>query len=246
MRILSLVTFILVLIGAGFAQVKPPVKAEVYTVKKLKKTMSIDANWDKKQWKKIKAIDITNYMGPLPKFRPKAQAKMMYDKDNIYVIFRVEDQFVQSIKRELNGPVHLDACVEFFFSPDTQFPQKYINLETNAGGTPHFAFHEGANTRGVNFAVEDLEKITIASSLPKVVSAEITEPVTWTLEYKVPIAILKKYTTITQPAPGVVWKGNFYKTATTTSNPHWITWSVVDLPKPSFHQPTFFGTLNFK
>jgi len=64
-------------------------KASVYNIKRLKKSMKIDGKWDKPQWKNIKAVEITHYMGEIPKFRPTVQAKMMYDNENIYVIFRV-------------------------------------------------------------------------------------------------------------------------------------------------------------
>lgn len=237
--------FFFLLICTASAQEKPA-KEAVYMVARLKKPMAIDANWDKKEWKNVTPLDITLIMGDNPKFKPATQVKMMYDDENIYVIFHVRDQFVSIMERQLNGPVHLDAAVEFFLSPDEQFPGKYINLETNGGGVPHFAFHEAQGTRGVNFKPEDLQKIPIATSLPKVVEKEITGPVTWTLEYRIPLEVLRSYTTVTQPKPGVTWKGNFYKTATNTSNPHWITWAFVDLPTPSFHQPGFFGILKFE
>ncbi len=53
--------------------------------------MKIDGNWDKPQWKNIKAIEINNYMGNTPSFKPTVQAKMMYDDKNLYVIFQVND-----------------------------------------------------------------------------------------------------------------------------------------------------------
>ena len=91
----------------------------------------------------------------------------------------------------------------------------------------------------------DLDQIQIASSLPKLITKEIKQPVTWTLEYKLPFSILAKYTEVITPARGVEWKANFYKCADRSSHPHWLTWSIVDLPKPDFHRPEFFGTLIF-
>ena len=75
-------------------------------------------------------------MGEIPKFYPVVRAKMMYDRDNLYVIFRVEDRYVRCVTREFNGPVWDDSCVELFFSPDSGAPSKYFNLEINCGGTP--------------------------------------------------------------------------------------------------------------
>lgn len=77
--------------------------------------MKIDGNWNKAQWRLVKAVELTNFMGQIPPFRPTVQAKMMYDEDNVYVIFRVRDRYVRSVIEEYNGPVSTEACVEFFF-----------------------------------------------------------------------------------------------------------------------------------
>jgi hypothetical protein len=47
------------------------------------------------------------------------------------------------------------------------------------------------------------------------------------------------------PAPGVRWRANFYKCAEHNSHPHWLMWAPIDFPKPNFHLPEFFGTLEF-
>ena len=93
----------------------------VYTVKKLKRPMKIDADWNKREWKKVKELSITNHMGKLPAFEPVTKAKMMYDDENIYLIFRVEDRFIRLQTAQFNGKVFEDACVEFFFSPTAIF-----------------------------------------------------------------------------------------------------------------------------
>lgn len=217
-----------------------------YRVSKLKKAMPIDANWDKPQWKKVETIKIEKYMGTIPPFKPQVEAKMMYDQDNVYVIFRVKDRYVKSVVKEYNGNVSGDSCVEFFFSPDTEQPLKYFNLEINAGGTPLIYYVSKPWTEFAKLKNDEIKQIEIAHSLPSVVDPEITEPVTWTLEYRIPLSMLKTYSNLTQPAPGVIWKANFYKTGSRTSNPNYITWNFVDNPKPNFHLPQFFGTLIFK
>ena len=37
--------------------------------------------------------------------------------------------------------------------------------------------------------------------------------------------------------------GNFYKCADETMNPHFVSWSPIDLPEPNFHCPEFFGEI---
>src|SRR5690606_26898163 len=199
-----------------------------YTVKKQKATMDIDGKWNKAQWRSVKAIHLTNYMGQIPTFRPDVHVKMMYDEDNLYLIFKVKDRYVRSVITEINGPVSTDACVEFFFSPDINYPDRYFNLEINAGGTPLMAYHGDGQKDHKKFSIEDLEDIEIAHSLPNKIETEITTPVTWTIEFKLPISILRKYGSVIQPESGTIWKANFYKTASKGTNPHYITWALVD------------------
>jgi hypothetical protein len=82
-------------------------------------------------------------------------------------------------------------------------------------------------------------------TMPKEVEPEIQEPITWTLQYSLPLKILREYANVTKPDTGVKWRANFYKCANNSSHPHWLTWSVVDKPKPDFHQPKYFGTILF-
>ena len=221
-------------------------KDAVYKVSKLKKPLKIDANWDKSQWKKIEAIKIDKYMGKISAFRPEVEAKMMYDNENVYLIFRVKDRFVRSVIQEYNGNVSWDSCVEFFFSPDANFPLKYFNLEVNAGGTPLIYYVVQPWSDFKKLEASEIKEIEIANSLPAKVDPEITEPVTWTVEYRIPLSILNKYSNVSRPASGVIWKANFYKTGSRTSNPNYLTWAFVDHPTPNFHLPQFFGTLKFQ
>ena len=220
-------------------------KENVYRVKKLNQPVTIDAVWDKHPWNQIEALEIKNYMGDIPSFRPRTQAKMAYDKENLFLIFRVDDRYVRCITDVINGPVWEDSAVEFFFATDTDVPLQYFNLEVNCGGTHLFYYNVIPRKERVTIADEDQQRIKIAHTLPKIVDPEITEPVTWIIECKIPVDVLRKYSNVTTPASGVVWKANFYKIAVITSNPHFITWSLIEIDKPDFHKPEFFGDMIF-
>lgn len=219
-------------------------KPSVYKVKKLKGSMKIDANWDKAQWKKVKEIPIVNFMGQLPVFQPVVTAKMMYDTENVYLIYKVEDRHVRIQNTKFNSSVSTDACVEFFFSPDKDWPLRYFNVEINAGGTGLMAYHKDGKRNNVK--EEDFNVVELAHNLPKKLEQEISEPVTWFLEFKMPLSLIAKYANYTQPQKGVKWKANFYKTSSRSTNPHYITWNVIQNPVPQFHLPQYFGTLVFK
>jgi hypothetical protein len=217
-----------------------------YRVVMTKKTVKIDANWDNPVWKKVQAADIVNYMGKIPEFKPEAQVKMMYDKENIYLIFKVKDKNVRCITNKINGPVWQDSAVEFFFAPDSAKPLLYFNLETNCGGTPLMHYNTVPRKESKKLSDDDIKLIEIAHSLPEIIDPEISEPVTWTLEYKIPLSLLEKYAAVTRPGKGVLWRANFYKIGENSTNPHYITWSKIENQKPNFHLPQFFGNLKFE
>jgi len=218
----------------------------IYSVHRLDESMRIDGNWEKVQWKKIEFIKLENYMGPLPDPFPKTQVKLCYDDNYLYVIFRVEDRYVRAVAKETNGRVWEDSCVEFFFTPGPDINQGYFNIEINCKGTLLFQYHKRNRTKEGFVDLPDCNQLEIAHSLKKNVEEEIQEPVTWTLEYRLPFHILEKYMKVEKPGSGIIWRANFYKCADKTSHPHWLTWAPVDYPKPNFHLPQFFGFLEFK
>jgi len=217
-----------------------------YRVKPLTGPITIDADWDKAVWENVEAVELTHYMGEKPLFSPVTHAKLLYDKDHIYGIFKVHDRYVQSKVTEINGAVSTDSCVEFFFSPDSDSPLTYFNLEINAGGVPLLHYVTQPRKTYQVLEADQIKKIAIAHSMPPVVDPEIVKDTVWTIEYKVPLAMLSHHGKVTTPAPGVRWKANFYKTGSRTGNPHYFTWNVVDNPRPDFHLPQYFGTLIFE
>jgi len=217
-----------------------------YTVKKLEQAMVVDGIWEKSQWQKAETLKILNNMGKIPHFFPGTQAKLLYDEQFLYGIFKVDDHYVKCEVEETHGPVYTDSCVEFFFSPDENNPLYYFNLEINCGGVALMQYSTEPHKKFIYILPSDVAQIEIAHSLPKKVFPEMEEEVTWTIEFKIPFSILVNYSEISTPNSGVVWKGNFYKTASQTSNPHYITWAKIDRPKPDFHLPQYFGDLIFQ
>ncbi|MGB3777438.1 MAG: carbohydrate-binding family 9-like protein [Tunicatimonas sp.] len=217
-----------------------------YQVVRFEDDLTIDGRWDKPEWQATEAVELTHFMGEEPAFPHRVQAKMMYNRQYLLVIFRVHDNYVRCQTQQVNGPVWEDSCVEFFFAPDTTYQERYFNLEVNCAGTPLMHYNAGPGGGYLPLDEEDARQIQIATSLPGTRDQEITTPTTWTLEYQIPVSLLKKYAPVTDPASGVQWRANFYKIAHKSSHPHYITWSPIERQEPDFHLPEFFGLLEFQ
>jgi len=207
----------------------------------------IDARWDKAPWTSVESLAIDQYMGKRPEHFPRVKAKLAYDDAAVYVIFRVEDRYVRAVTPENQGQVCKDSCVEFFFTPGTDVSRGYFNLEMNCGGRLLFHFQAVPRQPDRTAIAEcDVSCLEIAHSLPRIVEPEIAEPVTWTVEYRLPVSLLGKYSSVATPVPGVVWMANLYKCGDSTSHPHWLSWSPLGEGKLDFHRPDSFGKLEFE
>jgi len=219
-----------------------------YTVKKCSQIPLIDADWNKPFWRDIESasVNVSHWSSVPSENLPEAKVKLQYDDQNLYVIFCVQDFYVRAVETRMHGDVWKDSCVEFFFAPCSKNPDFYFNLETNCCGVLLAQHHTGPRQNSRFLDVGDCGKIQIACTASGPIRQEITKSLTWTLEYVVPLDILTHYAHIEKPAPGVLWRGNFYKCADGCSHPHWMAWSPIEREQPDFHRPEYFGRLKFK
>ena len=218
-----------------------------YKVGRLQEAPVINAEWDKDPWNGIKPLIVGNYMGEKPGHLPRTEAKLACDDEAVYVIFRVEDRYVRAVAGKHQDVVCTDSCAEFFFAPTGDVADGYFNLEMNCGGIMLFNFQLIPRKDSVPVAESDLARIEVAHSAPRRIDPEIGEPYTWSVEYRLPFAILANYLpSAVPPGAGTVWRANFFKCGDNTSRPHWLTWAPVDRPRPDFHVPEAFGVIEFE
>jgi len=218
----------------------------LYKVKHSTNTPIINSEWDGEIWGKTEALKLENYMGEMPSHFPPTFVKLQYDAHYIYLIFKVNDQYIRAIETKTHGRVWEDSCVEFFFTPGADTEIGYFNFEANCKGVYLFQYHLTAENQSGFVSSKDCSEISISHSIKKDVSIELTEPQIWSLEYRIPIKILSNYMKVDKPETGTIWRANFYKCGDKTSHPHWLTWAPVHYPKPNFHLPEFFSQIQFE
>jgi hypothetical protein len=218
-----------------------------YSVSFISRQPEIDGTWESTVWKDVPALEIACYRQDSGAHRPKAECKLLYDRECIFGIFRVEDKYVRCIHTEFQSEVYKDSCVEFFVQPEGT--ANYFNFEFNCGGALLASYITDPTRiagRVKEFTplepADDLQ-IRRYSSLPQVVDPEINYPITRFLGFAIPFAVLEKYSGIPAPAGGKIWRANFYKCGNETSHPHWGSWSPVH--ELNFHLPADFGKIQF-
>lgn len=142
-----------------------------------------------------------------------------------------------------------DSCVEFFARPISE--RGYFNFEINCGGTMLLYYIEDPTREGPAFVKYTPVEQKIANgvkmfhSMPRVVDPEAGMPVTWVIQYEVPLALFETYLGPIGKLGGQAWTANFFKCGDETSHPHWASWSPIGT-ELNFHQPVFFGFLEFE
>ncbi len=209
------------------------------------------ADVDQKLWSGADEIEVTHFTWKDSGHRPRVRARVLWDDDWLAVRFEVDDRYVRAVAEKFNDSVCSDSCVEFFVAPSGDPTQDaYFNFEVNCGGTillhcmPSTSNRE-AGHQGQSVSDADGATIRIAQTLPKIVEPELTEPTSWAVEYHVPWSLFDSYFGDVTPTAGTTWRANFYKCGDKTSHPHWGSWSPVDTPRPSFHQPAYFQPIHF-
>lgn len=205
--------------------------------------------WDGPVWCEAETLQIDWFHPDSGDHRPETLARVLYDEQSLYVHFKVRDRFVLSIHTRPQEPVSRDSCVEFFFQPKPE--SGYFNLEGNAGGTFLCSYRQlnaplsGGLASVQPIADEWFEQLQAFHSLPSRVDPELTGPVDWHLEYRIPRALIEAYAGPLGELAGQLWRANFYKCASGSSHPHWAAWASIG-EKRNFHRLDRFAPIRFE
>ena len=225
-----------------------------YTIRRAASPPPLEAPWDASAWQGADALTVDSFHPASSNHRPFTQARMLYDPSGLYGIFRVEDRYVLSTRTEYQSAVCRDACVEFFTEPKAGMG--YFNFEMNCGGTLLASYIEDCTRisdpkrpgqtfeKYTHLSEASGAQVRIRSSMPRRITPEKTEPVTWTLSFHIPKAVLEAFIGPLGNLAGQEWRGNFHKCAEDCSHPHWATWATIG-EELNFHKPACFAPLRF-
>ena len=163
----------------------------------------------------------------------RAEGQLCYDDENLYVHQRAVEAVIRAENTEPLSPVYEDSCMEFFLMPESS--PNYFNFEINPNGCLCSQIGPEKTDR-VNLVRDD------AAEYFDIRTARTSDG--WEVFYKIPLKYIRLF------YPDYTFKGklagNMYKCGNKTVHKHYLSWTEVDLEKPNFHCPEFFGTLEFR
>lgn len=169
-------------------------------------------------------------------YAPEVTLYLAFSDNALALLYRVNEEHILGTIMDDNGSVWEDSCVETFIKDPLS--DNYYNFEINCIATRLAALRRSRTDCDL-FSAEKLSKIRCFSSLPHEKTDIInTEQKEWNLALMIPFSLLGL-----DKAPDFL-NVNFYKCGDKCRQPHYLSWSPIELPEPNFHCPEFFGRIN--
>lgn len=167
---------------------------------------------------------------------PECNVRAAWCDKGLCILYNVKSLDLRALAMSDNGSVWQDSCCEFFVSDPCD--GTYYNFEMNCIGTLLVSKRKSREDC-VHYTAEKLKKVKRFTSLERKQVEINDKEFSWSVGMFIPFSLIgiDKYHIPTS------LKANFYKCGDLTAHTHFLSWSPIDAPKPDFHRPDFFGTL---
>lgn len=180
-------------------------------------------------------IQSLNWAAEFP-YHPLTVFTAAHSRTHIFLDFFVRCNYLRAVNYTDNSPVSEDSCVEFFVSPAGD--RHYWNFEFNCIGAIN-ASHRTERNNPTRLTHDQLAAIKRFASCGNKPFQEVEGLFTWNLTVVIPLETIG----VSYDGKPLHMKGNFYKCAAGSSQPHYLSWNRIVTEKPDFHRPEFFGDL---
>lgn len=180
-------------------------------------------------------INSVNWKEQFP-YHPITVFSIAHSRRYIYVNYFVRCNYLKAVYYKNNAKVCEDSCVEFFL----QLPEspEYWNFEFNCIGAV-CASHREERHSPTRLTDAEIAKIKRYASCGGNPFQELEGLFNWNVAIAIPFDLIG----LDFAKLPVTIKGNFYKCASGTSMPHFLSWAPILTEKPDFHTPQFFGNI---
>ena len=193
-------------------------------------------------------IDVAQWPERNNGYKPEVRFRIAYSQQMLFIEYYVKEANIKALYSEdKDSKPFKDSCCEFFFSPECN--NNYYNMELNCIGKGTFAFRRGGRKGPkIAYGEEIMKRIFRYSTLGEAPIETSVKENGALFEWKLTVAIpLECFTeTPMNELQGKTMRANFYKCGDDMPKPHFLTWNRIELEKPDFHTPDFFGALTFE
>lgn len=200
-------------------------------------TLQAVGEWQEEHASKL-ILDAVNWPEVAP-YQPLATVAMSYSKSHLFLHFFVHSLDLRAVNVAPLSPVADDSCVEFFMQlPDSD---EYWNFEFNCIGAVN-ASHRVERPKPTRLTAEEIATIGRLGSCGTEPFEEKAGVHDWTLTASIPFSLIG----VDEDSLPERIRANFYCCGGKTAHPHYLSWNAIELEKPNFHAPQFFGELKLQ
>ena len=193
-------------------------------------------------WSDVPSLAIDQFPWYVGGEKQSTTVRAVWSDDALYLRYDCQDRHISARHVGINSYVWQDSCVEFFVAPNPHKPLNYYNFEINCTGNylmgTHCDWAEGYRDHSRNVGLQTVGTVQGPTK------DESPDDNGWIMIVRIPWAHFINDAVNLPPKPADVWRANFYRLGGIT-DPQFAAWSPIDLPKPQFHAPQFFGRIEF-
>lgn len=221
----------------------------VFQASKTESPIKIDGKIDA-AWKNTESASLDYYRrDEKPSDRQTSQFRMMWDEENLYVLFQCQDKYITAREIKRDGQPYFDDCAEIFLIPATAQLDMHYGFELNlykASNDFIFLndFHEDRHALIKSYNPDFDVEVSIDGSL----NDNSDEDNEWIMEMAIPLKLFEGINTFSPVAPGNRWAFQAIRqdrNDATGNRRSWSTLFEVHPDHPNVHEPEDFGYLEF-
>lgn len=180
-------------------------------------------------------VNCVNWKEAFP-YHPITVFSIAHSSRYLYVNYFVRCNYLRAVNYRNNTNVCEDSCVEVFLRmPDSE---EYWNFEFNCIGAVN-ASHRKDRKHPVRLTDGEIAEIKRYASCGANPFQELEGLFSWNVVIAIPFELMG----LNASQFPVTLTGNFYKCASATSMPHYLSWAPIHTEKPDFHRPEYFGRI---
>lgn len=170
-------------------------------------------------------------------YHPLTVVNMAHSGQSLYIDFFVRCNYLRAVNWQNNSAVRDDSSVSILIQPPHS-EDCYICIDFNCIGAKN-ARKIYRSGEVEPFSDEEIEKIECYTSCGPMPFREVEGLFTWDVAVKVPFELLG----VEFYNKSVKLKGNLYKCALETTEPHFLTWIPVKEETTCFKDSNYFGNI---
>jgi hypothetical protein len=221
-----------------------------YDVYRAASPIKVDAKLDEEAWRIAPSVGPFNFhLNPGDPANQQTVVKILWDDENLYLGYEMDDKRISAYITERHGPVSKDDCVELFLAPNPDKVTNYYTFEINAIGAMLNRCKTDWWTGPPTWEPDGVRYRTTFHGQPKKDPSPNDE--SWVVEIAVPLANFAHDAAHTPPHEGDVWRLNLNRLEgmsspdSTEKRLGLSTWSPLGPGVRSFHSPEWFGAVRF-